>query len=172
MVALIVTEVGVAGGAGSAGTSGGATLPYQLTQTMQRYPVTLYTSKDCAPCHSGRNLLVNRGVPFTEKTVESNDDVAALQRQAGAAELPVVTIGAQRLKGYSDTEWSQFLDAAGYPKSSQLPANYRRPAATPLVAVQAAPTPAATPAADAAPTPAEPSVAPLRTLTNPAGIRF
>lgn len=162
----------LAGGASSAGTSGGATLPYQLTQTMQRYPVTLYTSKDCAPCHSGRNLLVNRGVPFTEKTVESNDDVAALQRQAGAAELPVVTIGAQRLKGYSDSEWSQFLDAAGYPKTSQLPANYRRPAATPLVAVQAAPTPAATPAADAAPTPAEPSVAPLRTLTNPAGIRF
>ena len=159
--------------AGSASTSGGgAALPYQLTQTMQRYPVTLYSGKDCAPCNSGRNLLVNRGVPFTEKTVESNDDIAALQRLAGVAQLPVVTIGAQRLNGYSDSEWTQFLDAAGYPKTSQLPGSYRRPVATPLVAAQTAPSPAAAAAPSAAPAPVEPSVTPLRTPTNPAGIRF
>ena len=161
--------------AGSGGAArGGGALPYTLTQTMQRYPVTLYSGKNCAPCDGGRNLLVNRGVPFTEKTVESSADIAALQRLAGAADLPVVTIGAQRLKGYSDSEWTQFLDAAGYPKSSQLPASYRRPAATPLVSTQPAPRPTATDAApdSAASAPAEPSVTPLRTLTNPAGIRF
>ena len=163
----------VAGGA-SSGAGSGAALPYTLTQTMQRYPVTLYSGKNCAPCDGGRNLLVNRGVPFTERTVESSADIAALQRLAGAADLPVVTIGAQRLKGYSDSEWTQFLDAAGYPKTSQLPASYRRPAATPLVATQPAPRQTATDAApdSAASAPAEPSVTPLRTPTNPAGIRF
>ena len=163
--------------AGSGPANAGAALPYELQQTVNRYPVTLYTSKDCAPCHSGRNLLVNRGVPFREKTVQSNEDIDALQRLAGSGELPVLTVGGQRLKGYSDVEWGQYLDAAGYPKSSQLPAAYRRPAATPLVARSAVSAPAAaataarqTPAAPTAP--AEPSIAPPRTDTNPAGIRF
>ena len=149
-------------------------LPYQLNQTVQRYPVTLYTSSTCAPCNSGRNLLSNRGVPFTEKTVETNDDIAALQRLAGNNSLPLLTIGGQQLTGFSDSEWSQYLDAAGYPKASQLPASYRRPAATPLVARTAAAAPAAQAAepAEPAPAPAGPSVAPQRTTTNPTGIRF
>ena len=159
----------------SAAPSGNAALPYELRQSAQRYPVTLYTSKECVPCTTGRNLLINRGIPFSEKTVESNDDIAALQRLASGGSLPLLTIGGQQLKGFSDSEWSQYLDAAGYPKASQLPASYRRPAATPLVARTAA---AAAPAAQAAepaepaPAPAGPSVAPQRTTTNPAGIRF
>ena len=40
--------------------------------------------------------------------------------------------GGQQLKGYSDLEWKQYLDAAGYPKSSQLPSGYRNPPAAPL----------------------------------------
>ena len=156
--------------------SGSATLPYTLSQTVQRFPVTLYTSADCPPCVSGRNLLIQRGVPFSEKTVQSNEDIAALQRLAGASQVPVLTIGGQRLSGYSDQEWSQYLDAAGYPRTSQLPAAYLRPAATPLVAqspVPAAATGTAREAtAPAAATPAEPSIAPPRNATNPAGIRF
>ena len=148
------------------------TLPYQLAQTAQRYPVTLYSSADCTPCNAGRNLLVNRGIPFTERTVDSADDAAALQRLAGDNKLPLVTIGQQQLKGFADVEWTQYLDAAGYPKSSQLPGSYRRPAATPLVAVRAAPA-GTPPAAEApAPTAAEPSIAPPRTVTNPNAIRF
>ena len=100
---------------GAAASGGGGALPYQLNQTVQRYPVTLYTSSTCAPCNSGRNLLSNRGVPFTEKTVETNDDIAALQRLAGNNSLPLLTIGGQQLKGFSDSEWSQYLEAAGYP---------------------------------------------------------
>ena len=161
----------VSGGATAAG--GGATLPYQLAQTAQRFPVTLYTGKDCAPCNSGRNLLINRGVPFSEKTVESNDDITALQRLDGGGNLPLLTIGGQQLKGYSDTEWTQYLDAAGYPKTSQLPGSYRRPTATPLVARATPAAAAASPAEDAsAPVVPQPSVAPARTSTNPAGIRF
>lgn len=161
----------IAGSGAGASGDGGVALPYQLTQTMQRYPVTLYTGKDCAPCNSGRNLLINRGVPFTEKTVDSNDDLAALQRLSGDSNLPLLTIGGQRLKGFSDGEWTGFLDAAGYPPTSQLPAAYRRPAAAPLVLARATPAQAAASAASA-PVPAEPSVTPLPTNTNPAGIRF
>ena len=157
-----------------AGTGAGG-LPYQLNQVAQRFPVTLYSGKDCAPCDSGRNLLVNRGIPFTEKTVNTDADVKALQRLTGDTNLPVATVGGQRLSGFSDAEWSQYLDAAGYPKSSQLPSTYRRPAAAPLVAARpaaAAPAATASAAASAPEAPPAPSVAPQRTTTNPAGIRF
>ncbi len=166
---------GAAAAGGGAPSPGG--LPYQLNQTAQRYPVTLYTSKDCAPCNSGRNLLSTRGVPFTEKTVESDADVQAFQRLTGSSNLPVVTVGGQRLSGFSDAEWSQYLDAAGYPKTSTLPSSYRRPAASPLVAARAtpaasAPTNAASAADGAASAPAAPAMAPQRNANNPAGIRF
>jgi glutaredoxin len=161
------------------GDDAGPTLPFELRQVVGRYPVTLYSGPNCAPCSSARNLLVNRGIPFTERTVSTNEDADALQRLSGEAALPFGTIGGQQLKGFSDVEWTQYLDAAGYPKTSQLPAGYRLPPATPLVAVKraddaparpaAAPT-AAAPAAN--PTPAATPAPGARTPSNPAGIRF
>ena len=111
--------------------------PSNCAQVVNRYPVTLYTGADCGPCGAGRAMLIGRGVPFTEKTVTSNEDIEALQAPERAQpRCRSLTIGGQQLKGFSEVEWSQFLDAAGYPKTSQLPASYRQPPATPLVAVQ------------------------------------
>lgn len=151
------------------GSSANDALPYELRQVAARFPVTLYTGNDCAPCASARNLLTQRGIPFTERTVTSNEDIAALQRIAGVASLPFATIGGQQLQGFSDPEWTQYLDMAGYPKQSQLPPNYRRPPATPLVAVVEK-APAAEAPAPAAPRPA-PAPAPAAP-SNPAGITF
>ncbi len=149
---------------------GGAPLPYELSQVASRFPVTLYTSTNCAPCGAGRTLLASRGIPFSERTVSTNEDVQALTRISGENNLPFLTIGGQKIKGYSDSEWTQYLDAAGYPSSSKLPANYRSPAAAPLVVIQkpdvVAP-PARTAAAPVAPPPAQEDSG-----SNPAGIRF
>jgi hypothetical protein len=114
-------------------------------------------------------LLVTRGVPFTEKSVNTNDDVQALQRISGDGSLPFATIGGQQLKGFSDSEYTQFLNAAGYPATSALPASYRQAAATPLVTVAAAPA-AAAPAAPARA--AAPAAAPVPAAASPSGIRF
>lgn len=156
------------------GSSGGAALPFELRSVATKYPVTLYTGNNCTPCGTGRAFLSSRGIPFSERTVTTNEDIEALTRLSGGAGLPFLTIGGQQLKGYSEAEWGQFLDAAGYPKTSQLPAGYRAAPAAPLVAVQApAPRPAA-PAAAPAPTAAAPAApAPAGpTPDNPAGIRF
>ncbi|HSV53332.1 MAG TPA: glutaredoxin family protein, partial [Burkholderiaceae bacterium] len=120
------------------GTDSGANLPFEVREVANRYPVTLYSAPNCSPCASARNLLVNRGVPFAERTVSTNEDAEALQRVSGDTSLPFATIGGQQLKGFSDVEWTQYLDAAGYAKTSQLPSNYRQPPATPLVAVKRA----------------------------------
>ncbi|MBS0291595.1 MAG: glutaredoxin family protein [Proteobacteria bacterium] len=162
------------GSRGGGNASNEAGLPYQLRQVAARFPVTLYTGADCAPCNSARNLLVNRGIPFSERTVASNDDIDALKRLSGESSLPFGTIGGQQIKGFSDSEWSQYLNAAGYPAQSQLPPSYRRPPATPLVAISAKPV---APAAETAPAPAARPAAPAtpatgRTPANPAGIVF
>jgi len=157
--------------AAGSGSSGGADLPFELRQVTAKYPVTLYTSAQCAPCDSGRTLLKSRGVPFNEKTISTVEDSDALQRLSGESTLPFATIGAQKLKGFSDTEWSQYLDAAGYPKNPMLPKTYRYPAATPLVAVQKASPPKQEPVAkpaEVAPPPAPSAPSP----SNPAGITF
>lgn len=150
--------------------AGNANLPFELRQVTTRYPVTLYSAPGCGPCGSGRALLASRGIPFAEKTVTTNEDIEGLKRLAGAASVPILTIGGQQLKGFSEIEWAQFLDLAGYPKTSQLPVGYHQPAATPLVAVQEAqPAAARTPeAAREVPRAAAPQPAP----PNPAGIRF
>lgn len=153
-------------------SSAGSALPYELQQVTQRYPVTLYTSEECGPCGAARSLLTTRGVPFSERTIKSNEDIDALQRLSSQTSVPLLTIGTQQLKGFSDAEWSQYLDAAGYPKSSQLPASYRQAPAQPLVAQAPAaqPAPAATPTPAPIPAPAAASNEP--SPSNPAGIKF
>jgi glutaredoxin len=152
--------------------SGIETLPFELRQTATRYPVTFYTGPGCGPCSAGRALLSSRGVPYTEKTVTSAEDIDALKRLAGAATLPFLTIGAQQLRGYAEVEWVQFLDAAGYPKTSQLPPGFVPSPATPLVVAQEPQRPAQPPRETARA--AEPPVpVPLEApAEDPSGIRF
>jgi glutaredoxin len=152
------------------GSSGHPALPLELRNAASRFPVVIYTGVDCVPCVSARSLLTRRGVPFTEKTVTSEEDIKALQAMAGVARVPFATIGSQHVRGFSENEWAEYLDAAGYPKASQLPPGWRNPAPTPLVAVQSQPK--AADAGSEAPTRAEAPQPSGPSPENPAGIRF
>lgn len=163
----------VANNAGSApGNAAPTGLPFELRQVALKFPVVLYTADNCAPCAAGRALLASRGVPFSEKTILTAADTDALQRLSGASSLPFLTIGSQRLSGFSDTEWMEFLNAAGYPKSSVLPASYRPPAAVPLVVVAAVPAGEAKPAVPAKTAATARPVQPAFNSSNPSGIKF
>ncbi len=123
-------------------------LPLELRTAVQRNPVTLYTSPDCQPCDAGRKLLQARGVPYSEKRVVTEDDAAALERLVGGRSIPALMIGAQPLRGLSETDWAAYLDVAGYPRDNKLPRGWQPPEVTALVE-------RATPSARAqAPTPA------------------
>jgi glutaredoxin len=141
------------------GNSEGA-LPFALRQAMQRYPVTLYTAADCAPCASGRQLLQQRGVPFRERLVLTEDDAAALERLVGGRTVPALTIGNQPLRGLAQNDWTAYLDAAGYPRESVLPRNWPQSVAIPLAdrrTPAAAAAPALAPEAPSPPVPTEPT---------------
>lgn len=163
---------------GAAAGSSTATLPTEVRNAASRFPVTLYTGAECSPCALARNLLTNRGVPFTEKTVTSNEDIQALARLSGdTPRVPFATIGGQHVRGFSEIEWMQYLDAAGYPKTSQLPPSWRNPPAAPLVAVQPPPVPAnggtaQRPPQQAPRAEAPPPVPSGPSPSNPAGIQF
>ena len=171
------SETGASATSAAAATGTAATgLPFELRQVALKYPVTLYTGESCAPCGAARSMLTSRGIPFNEKTVNTGEDAQALKRLSGDTSLPFLTIGAQQLKGFSDAEWTQFLNAAGYPARSVLTASYRLPAPTPLVAQVTAAPAAASPASEATtevtPANTRPAMRPPETKGNPAGIRF
>jgi glutaredoxin len=159
-----------AGGAASASSASSAAvdLPFELRQAVARYPVTLITAAACAPCDAGRRLLQARGVPFTERTAATNEDLDELRRLEQTAELPVLRLGAQRTIGFGASEWTGLLDAAGYPRNSVLPAGYKpgpvQALAPPKAAESAQAQPRVLPAPQSAPPPALPSA--------PGGIRF
>ncbi len=154
----------------SAQPAGASELPFELREAMNRYPVTLYTGDSCEPCNAARNLLNRRGVPYTERTITTAQDIEALKRMGMEATVPLATIGGQRLKGYSEGEWSDYLNAAGYPATSRLPSTYRNAPASPLAPIAEAAPRQAAPAPAAAPATAVPPSGP--TPDNPAGIVF
>jgi len=117
-------------------------LPYELAQAVKNSPVTLYTAASCAPCDDGRQLLSARGVPFTEKTVNTSADAARFREIAGSdGKLPLLLVGRDRQRGFETGGWNAALSAAGYPETNVLPPAWHNPppqAAAPAPAAAAA----------------------------------
>jgi glutaredoxin len=112
-------------------------LPYALNEAVRRNPVTLYTTSSCEACDQGRALLQQRGVPFSEKTVNSNEDQQKLKAAGSDARLPLLVVGSNKVIGFEAVSWQDALSAATYPLQSRLPAGWRQ-----APALAAAPAPA------------------------------
>lgn len=160
-----VQSLGLAGAIASPVDS----LPYELRQPARQFPVTLYTMPGCSACDNGRYYLRKRGIPYVEKSVAGPADREAFEKLSVGSEVPVLRIGQQVLRNFSEAAWAADLDLAGYPAASKLPSTYNGWEPTPLAAASApapaasAPARAQTPAAPATTTPSE---------GNPNGIRF
>jgi glutaredoxin len=139
-------------------------LPVALREPSTRFPVTLYSAPECAPCDAGRDLLRQRGVPFQERIASSAGDREAWVRIVGSADAPALAIGGQWLRGFAAGLWHSYLDTAGYPRQSQLPTGYVAPPPAPLVE-------RVTPKAPEPPPPPPPAEVPPPT-DEPGGIRF
>ena len=109
------------------------TWPAELREPVARYPVTLFvTTSTCAPCDAARQLLRQRGIPFSEKYVTTQRDVEAFEKLSGGRDAPTLLLGTQVLRGLAADLWNSYLNAAGYPRESRLPANYQQAPAVPL----------------------------------------
>jgi glutaredoxin len=116
-------------------------LPYATQVAAKNFPVTLYTSPDCAPCDRARALLVKRVVPFKEVSVATQQDADEMKKLSGRTEVPQLVVGAQVQVGFLESAIGGLLDSAGYPSSGpQVPIGALRktdPAARPPAPTQA-----------------------------------
>jgi glutaredoxin len=134
----------VSASVGQAGDDALAGLPFELTRAAQRFPVTLYTTRDCAPCAEASEVLRARGVPYAEMTVNSPEDFEAFRKVGGTNQFPSLQVGRAMLMGLETERWNSQLDAAGYPRN-QLPAGWRPPAPRALYVPPPPPPPPAAP---------------------------
>jgi glutaredoxin len=105
--------------------------PYATQQAAKRNPVTLYTGNDCRLCDQGRELLMRRGVPFSEKNAQaSEENMEALKKLAGDLIVPLMVVGSSRVTGFDEAQWDSALDAAGYART-RLPGQPTGQAAAP-----------------------------------------
>ena len=111
-----------------------AALPFELRRAIARHPAVLYTSGECPGCDSARVYLRQRGIPYSERTVEAAEDLDTLRKLTGSDKVPVLTLGSARFPGFNSVEWGRGLDAAGYPADSRLPPGYAGEPPQPLVA--------------------------------------
>ena len=117
-------------------------LPYGTQMAMKRNPVTLYVSSDCGElCAQGRELLAKRGIPYSERNAQTSpEDAQTLKKLVGTLEVPVLAVGDNAIKGYSEAQWQAALDGAGYaraPLPGQVPPWPPQPEAKPAPAAPA-----------------------------------
>jgi glutaredoxin len=157
----------------SVGAATKAGLPYGLAQAAKTSPVVLYTTAPCEACDQGRALLRERGIPFAEKTVQSNEDQQTLKDAGSDGQLPLLLVGNSRHIGFETGIWNAALTDAAYPLQRQLPAGWQGPD----VVSAAPPAPPSRPLArnvvrDEPATPTAPAKRPKPPLDAPPGFQF
>jgi hypothetical protein len=123
-----------------------AALPFETRRAARSFPVVLYApSRECLPCSSARDFLKARAIPYMERRVDTDRDLAAYVALGGNDRLPALGVGRNLLRSFDPAAWGETLANAGYPRDVPLPPGWRQPAPTPL----APPAPAAAPVAPA-----------------------
>ena len=151
--------------------AGSDTLPPRLRQLQQQAPVVVYTAPACKACDDGIQLLRQRGVPYSEKTIVSPQDAEAFKAFDPGMQVPLLSVAGVKLSpGFNAGAWNQALDSAGYPQHSELPKDYRFAIPRPLAGTPAPP-PGLPGTAGTASKP-QPSVAPPPDPNAPPGFKF
>jgi glutaredoxin len=75
-----------------------AALPFELRRAIARHPAVLYTSGECPGCDAARVYLRQRGIPYSERTVEAAEDLDTLRKLTGSDKVPVLTLPGIQLR--------------------------------------------------------------------------
>ena len=70
-----------------------AALPFEARRAAQQFPVLLYTTGNCQPCDSVCELLRVCGIPYSERTISTKEDVEQLEKMGLGRRLPVLMVG-------------------------------------------------------------------------------
>ena len=101
----------------ASGASGEGSMSFETRRAMKHFPVTLYVQDGCkAPCQQARDFLNQRHIPFTEKRLETKQEISDFKKRSGSQTVPTLSVGSDWLKGFLAEDWQNELDATGYPK--------------------------------------------------------
>lgn len=115
-------------------------LPYETRRALENFPVVLYVADNCTQlCDQARSLLSERGIPYSEKKLQTQPDIDAFKALSGSDITPTLGVGKSFLKGFLATQWHSELDFAGYPKKAPYRAPRQLPVSPPPAASQVAP---------------------------------
>jgi len=104
---------------GAPADGGDDDLSYGTRKAKQNFPVTLYVSANCGnPCEQARLFLNKRGIPYSEKVIKTDEDLASFKKLSGGESVPSLTIGKSLLSGFEAGQWNGELDIVGYPKTA------------------------------------------------------
>ncbi len=90
---------------------------YSMQQAVKNFPVTLYVTECGELCNNARTHLTKRGIPFTEKNPQKQEENEEFKKVTGGGmEIPFLMVGQLKtLKGYLASDWDAALGQAGYP---------------------------------------------------------
>ena len=95
--------------------------PFELTQAIKDFPVTLYTSPGCKEgCAAARAALNRRSVPFKEMQVSDEPTNEELKRVSGGNDVPTLVVGRSVHRGFEQGAYDALLDSARYPRTGLL----------------------------------------------------
>ncbi len=97
-------------------------MSYATRLAAEKHPVTLYTTVNCTEaCANARAFLNGRGIPFAERLLKSEQEIADTAKEIGSESfVPGLKVGSQRFAGFEAGAWNNLLDLAGYPKGASL----------------------------------------------------
>jgi glutaredoxin len=115
-----------------AGSPDDLQVPFATQLAAKRNPVTLFVTGDCGtPCDQARSLLARRGIPFSQRDARASQaEMDELRKQSADLEVPVLTVGQAKVKGFDEDTWNAAFDAAGYSRT-RLPGAPPPPPAAP-----------------------------------------
>jgi hypothetical protein len=92
---------------------------FAIREATRKFPVRLWTTPNHELSDLARAVLVQRGVPFNETVVQTDDEANAMKNLTGETNFPLLSVGRQNIRGFSEEAYQQALDLAGYPKSEK-----------------------------------------------------
>lgn len=113
------------------GRAGAISAPesFSQRQASERFPVTLWVNACGEVCTSARQLLVSRGVPFTERNPDRPELQAEFKKVSQRGQVPMLIVGPSQLVGFEENQWNATLDAAGYSRTPVGPVRKPGPGA-------------------------------------------
>ena len=72
--------------------------------------VVVYTSSTCPYCTLAKNYLSEKGVPYTEKNVQTDKDARKELMTMGHMGVPVLVVDGQEIVGFDKEKLDALLD--------------------------------------------------------------